>query len=177
MGSPRSRFPGRMGTCSGRTRSNDIVRTVSAIGRRSIIGLLLIIGTVATVLFVRWRQPLGISTTDLLTRVPKPPPPPVSIAYTVKMPTLWQMKNCPPPGESYLGFRATATEFQSYQRNPTISFLINQGGTIDEVKLLRTSGSSVLDQRILLWLHQLHFAVPKGCELSWRGNGLVNVEF
>jgi hypothetical protein len=144
----------------------------------SIIGLFLIIGTVASVSFVRWPQPLRISTTELLTRIPKPPPlEPVSIAYKATLPTPWHLENCSPPGAGYLGFKATATEYQSSERNPTISFLINRRGTIDEVRLLRTSGSSVLDRRILRWLHQLRFAVQKGCELPWQVNGFVNLEF
>jgi hypothetical protein len=177
VGSSQSRFSGHKGTRSRRIRSKQMVRAILA-RKLSIIGLFLIIGTVASVVLVSWRQPLRISTTKLLIPIPKPPPlKPVSIAYKATLPTMWHLENCSPPGAGYLGFKGTATEYQSYERNPTLSFAINRRGTIDEVRLMRTSGSSVLDQRILTWIHQLRFAVQKGCELPWQANGFVNVEF
>ena len=145
-------------------------------GLFALVGMALL---VSAGLFVRWHQPLRIDTAALLMRGPKMPPPPlVSITFRVTMPTLWHVEHCFLPDEAYaLGFRETAAEYRSYERNPVVSFVINQRGTVDEVSLRRSSGSAVLDQRIITWLHQLHFPVQKGCELAWRGNGVVNVEF
>ena len=146
---------------------------------RGLFALFVTALVVSAGLFVPWRQPLRIDTAALLMRAPTlPPPSPVSIAYTVTMPTPWHLEHCSPPGEaSSLGFRATAAEYRAYERNPVVSFLISKRGTVDEASLRRTSGSAVLDQRIMTWLHQLHFPVQKGCELAWRANGFVNVQF
>jgi hypothetical protein len=142
------------------------------------VGSIIVVGAIVTLLFAWWREPNYMSTTELLMRLPKAPSPkPVSMAYQVTMPTMWHLENCSAPGEGYLGFKATAAEYQSFERNPNVAFLITERGGIDKVKLLKSSGSSALDQRILMWIHGFHFSVQKGCELSWKGEGFVNVEF
>jgi len=180
LGTPRfwlARPAGTHGT-QAVSKLQEVSRARFAMRMVTAIGMFLVIGAVALALFVRWRQPPRITTAELLVRLPRIPPPlPLSIHYSVTFPTLWHLEHCSLPGEDVLSFRATAWEYQSYQRNPSVSFLVNRRGTVDQVKLLRTSGSSVLDQRILAWLRQRHFAVQKGCEFSWRGNGQVNVEF
>ena|ERR1039457_4820754 len=119
--------------------------------RSAVAAFLLVIG-MAVSGTVWWRYSNRMNTTELLMRLPKPRlPKTVSVTYeAVKMPTLWHLENCSPPVVR---------------------------GSVDDAGLLQSSGNSDLDQRILEWFRRLHFAAQKGCDISWNGNALVNVEF
>jgi hypothetical protein len=137
------------------------------------------IAALASVLAFRRLKPLRIDAAELQSRIPKPPPPPKpwSVSYEATMPTLWHFENCFPPADGYLGFKATAVEFRSVQRNPRVSFHITGRGAVDRAQLLEGSGSPDLDKRLIGWLRSMRFQVKHGCEMRWRGTGVVYVEF
>jgi hypothetical protein len=120
-----------------------------------------------------------LTKTELTKGLPTlPPPPPVSVSYTATMPTMWHVEHCFPPADISLHFKAAGTEIQLFKHNPRISFRINRQGIVDQAQLLQSSGSPTLDHRILRWLGESRFATQvKGCELSWKGDGFINVEF
>jgi TonB family protein len=137
-----------------------------------------VVVAVASVLLFRRLKPVRLTTAELESHMPKPPfPKPVSIGYAATLPTLWHVENCFPPADGYFGFKATATEFRSVQRNPKVSFRITGRGTVDDAELLQGSGSPGYDKRLMAWLQAMRFQVKSGCEIPWRGTGLVNVEF
>ncbi len=74
-------------------------------------------------------------------------------------------------------FKATAVEFRLVQRNPKVSFHITGRGNVDRVQLLQGSGSPDLDNRLIGWLRLMRLQVKHGCEMPWRGTGVVYVEF
>lgn len=133
----------------------------------------------ALALALLWLRPNHLTARELTSGLPKvPPPPPVSVSYEATMPTTWHVEHCFPPADSSLSFKAAKTEIPAFKQNPRILFRIDKQGTVGQVQLLQSSGSPTLDDRILRWLGQSRFATQlKGCELSWKGDGFINVEF